>query len=198
MHDRRYRAPLARETPAVPTIWTFVAADTAGFGALFLVFMIERAAQRHLFEQSAQLLDVRIGLANTLILISSSWLVALAVLAAEEGRGRSARRLLTGGIAVGAAFGALKLWEYTEKFSHDITPFTNDFFTYYFVLTGVHFVHLIGGLLAMSFIAPTLTRRPVVDERTMYWLRSAGIYWHMVDLLWVFLFPLLYLQKGFT
>ena len=160
----------------------------------FAVFMVERLGQPGLFARSANLLDSRLGLANTLILITSSWLVALSVLAARQGNIRRLRLLLPASIAVGAGFAVLKLAEYGDKVRHGITPLTNDFFSYYFILTGVHFLHYLIGMAVLLVLAVMAYRRPVIDSRTASWLDSGALYWHMVDLLWIFLFPILYLQ----
>jgi nitric oxide reductase NorE protein len=177
----------------VPTIWTFVAADLASFGMLFAVFAVERAAQPHLFARSSILLDDKAGLANTLILITSSWVAALAVAAARRGQIIRVRRLLSLAIGLGTAFTIIKISEYTAKIGQGITPLTNDFFTYYFILTGVHFFHLIIGMIVLTGLAAGALNRGTIDKRYLGWLESGAIYWHMVDLLWVFLFPMLYL-----
>lgn len=146
-----------------------------------------------LFDRSARLLDLRSGLANTLILISSSWLVALAISAADDGRIRRAKLLLTGGLAVGSCFAVLKITEYVHKFAAGITPMTNDFFTFYFILTGVHFLHYLIGLVVLSAMIMALHRQGDGTSGHIAWLEAGGIYWHMVDLLWLFLFPMFYL-----
>ena len=180
----------------VPSIWTFIAADCIGFSIFFLVFMTERTKAPALYDASARQLDAALGLANTLILITSSWLVALACGAADSGRSRRAAALILGGLGVGSCFAVLKIAEYHHKITAGITPATNDFFMFYFILTGVHFLHyLIGlGVLAMMALALRRGRRP--GGPGVPWLESGALYWHMVDLLWLFLFPMLYLLGG--
>lgn len=179
--------------PAAPGIWTFIAADCAGFGIFFIVFMTERLKNPALFDRSARLLDLRFGLANTLILVTSSWLVALAITAADAGRVCKAKRLLAGGLAVGSGFAVLKVTEYAHKLAAGITPTTNDFFTFYFILTGVHFLHYLIGLIVLAAMIIALHRHGDATTGRIPWLEAGGIYWHMVDLLWLFLFPMLYL-----
>ncbi len=182
--------PSQEEAP--PSIWTFIAADCAGFAIFFLVFMAERLKDPTLFDASARKLDVRLGLANTVILISSGLLVALAATAAERGDDRRARHLLIGGLAVGACFAVIKIAEYAEKIGDGITPTTNGFFTFYFILTGVHFLHYVIGVAVLAAMISALRRRERSGDGAG-WIESGGLYWHMVDLLWLFLFPMLYL-----
>jgi nitric oxide reductase NorE protein len=178
---------------APPGIWTFIAADCAGFAIFFLVFMSERMKKPELFDDSARLLDIRLGLANTLILISSSWLVALAISAAEQSQARKAKWLIVGGLAVGSAFFVLKIAEYYHKVVAGITPATNDFFAFYYILTGVHFLHYAIGLVVLVAMILALHRKRNDADDGVAWLEAGGLYWHMVDLLWLFLFPMLYL-----
>ena len=181
------------EKIAPPGIWTFIAADCAGFAIFFIVFMSERLKQPALFDASARLLDIPLGLANTLILISSSWLVALAITAADAGRFQSAKRLLVGGLAVGGGFAILKIAEYHAKLSAGITPTSNGFFTLYFILTGIHFLHYVIGLVVLVAMIAALHRPKAEAGGGVPWLEAGALYWHMVDLLWLFLFPMLYL-----
>ena len=181
------------EKIAPPGIWTFIAADCAGFAIFFIVFMSERLKQPALFDASARLLDIPLGLANTLILISSSWLVALAITAADAGRLQSAKRLLVGGLAVGGGFAILKMAEYHAKLAAGITPTSNGFFTLYFILTGIHFLHYVIGLVVLVAMIAALHRPKAESDGGVAWLEAGALYWHMVDLLWLFLFPMLYL-----
>lgn len=176
-----------------PSIWTFIAIDCTSFGLFFAVFMWERMPHAALFDASADQLDVRFGLANTLILITSSYLIALAVAAVRRGDLDDVRRKLGLGIAVGAAFAVLKVAEYSLKIAGGITPQTNAFFGYYFGLTGVHFVHYAAGMIVLAVMLGRARRATTVDPGLAGLMISGGIFWHMVDLLWVFLFPMLYL-----
>lgn len=179
-----------------PGIWAFIAADCASFGIFFAVFMVERMDRTALFDASARTLDTRLGLLNTLILITSSWLVALAVNAARREDLRAFRKLWLGAIVVASGFAVIKLIEYGTKIGHGITPLTNDFYAYYFILTGAHFVHYLIGMAVLVFLARKRMTGATIDPVSMNWIESSGIYWHMVDLLWVVLFPMLYLLGG--
>ncbi len=195
----RNGAPVADPAPAIappPSIWTFIAADCVGFAIFFMVFMVERTKAPALYDASARQLDVRLGLANTLILITSSWLVALAHGAASRGQLHRAGGLMLGGLGVGSCFAVLKIGEYQHKIVSGITPATNDFFMFYFILTGVHFLHYLIGLGVLAMMAFALRRATRERGGAVAWLESGALYWHMVDLLWLFLFPMLYLLGG--
>lgn len=163
------------------------------FSLFFLLFAYYRSQQVEVFAQSHQMLDHGIGLANTLVLLTSSLFVALGVRRVREGRPGEVP-FFRAGLACGAIFAALKAVEYGAKFSHGITPLTNDFFMYYFAFTGIHLVHVLigsGGLAYLSFVA---SRAPS-PGRTML-AECAGLFWHLVDLLWIMLFALFYLAGG--
>ena len=179
-----------------PAIWSFIVADCAGFGIFFAVFMSERAGQPALYAEAARHLDVRLGLANTLVLITSSWLVALATAAGRAGDIRAVRRFLVAAIMVASVFGAIKIGEYGIKVGDGITPLTNDFFMFYYVLTGVHFLHYAVGMAVLALVAALAFRSGTMEGKPWVWLESGAIYWHVVDLLWIFLFPMLYLLGG--
>lgn len=178
---------------APPSIWTFIAADCAGFAIFFIVFMSERYKQSALFDASARLLNIPLGVANTLILVSSSWLVALAITAADAGRLQKAKWLLSAGLVVGSGFAILKVTEYHAKLADGITPATNGFFTFYFILTGIHFLHYLIGLAVLITMIAALHGPKATAAGGVAWLESGALYWHLVDLLWLFLFPMLYL-----
>ena len=176
-----------------PGIWTFIVADCFGFAVFFLVFMTERMKEVAQFDESARQLDIRLGVANTVILISSSWLVALGMAAIEQGKRDQARRLMLGAIVVGSLFAVLKIAEYHAKITAGISPTTNSFYSFYFILTGVHFLHYLIGLGVL--IAMILSLRRANNGPDTKALESGALYWHLVDLIWIYLFPLLYLIK---
>lgn len=177
-----------------PSILSFIAFDIASFVAFFGCFMIDRLYQPELFSQSAAMLDVNIGLANTLILLTSGWLVALAAGDARAGNFAQATNRLVLATIIGASFAVLKVFEYGIKIGQGLTAYTNDFFNYYYVLTGIHLFHLLIGLVLLWIVIQKTKRQTSSDPEYMNWLNSTAVYWHMVDLLWIFLFPMLYLQ----
>ena len=189
--------PVTTPSPQkVPSIWMFLAADSISFDILFLVFMVERLKQPELFVSSAQSLSTLAGLINTLILISGSWLVALAVNTARQGEENKTRRLFIAAIGISALFAVTKFFEYGGKFSAGISPTTNDFFSFYFALTGFHLVHYALGMAALIYFASTVNATNLQNTRYRLWLESGALFWHLVDLLWIFIFAMLYLLGG--
>lgn len=178
---------------AVPGILIFIAADIASFILFFSVFMTERAKQAEVFSSAAATLDRGLGLLNTVILLTSGWLVALTVDDLRRDRFGGAWAKLIAGIVIGSGFGAVKLTEYSEKIRDGMTPGHEPFFIFYFVLTGVHLLHYLIGMIALLAILSRIWGRKACGD-SLGWIQGAALYWHMVDLLWIFLFPLLYLQ----
>lgn len=179
-----------------PAIWIFIALDCSSFGLFFVVFMVERLQQAALFDQSARQLDAWLGFVNACILITSSWLVAAANQACRGGDIARTRRLLIAAIAIAAGFGVIKCYEYATKIASGITVMSNGFYTFYYALTGIHFVHYLAGMVLLAVLAKGPARhgpRAAAQVHYAAWLEGGGLFWHMVDLLWIFIFSLLYL-----
>lgn len=170
----------------------FILADIAIFAALFVGFMVERSAEVALFNQSSAQLSPWAGVLNTLILVTSGLCIALAVDAARKGLASLTRRWIAASLVIGAGFAVSKVLEYGDKISHGITMHTNDFFMFYYALTGAHFLHYLGGMGALVYIYFKCAHEQV-DGRFFGTIEAVALYWHMVDLLWIFIFPLLYL-----
>ena len=145
-------------------------------------------------DHAGRVLDAGLGLLNTLILVTSGWQVVHAVQAARAGDAAATRVRLALALLVGAGFTVTKLTEYADKASHGINLLTNDFFMFYFVLTGMHFLHYLVGMAVLVFLW-FKAGAEAVDGPLLVWIESCACYWHMVDLLWIMLFPLLYLQR---
>lgn len=180
------------EPVQVSGVLVFILADIIVFGMLFIGFMSDRLAQLELFDSSAATLNVNLGMLNTLILMTSGLLVVLAVNAARHGNRSATRWWLGLSMLVGLGFGVTKLTEYSDKFDHGLSMMTNDFYMYYFVLTGAHFLHFLGGMVALAALW-FLAGRNQVNGPYFRWLEAGALYWHMVDLLWIVIFPMLYL-----
>jgi nitric oxide reductase NorE protein len=183
-----------RRLPGVEGVWVFVIADMTVFAVLFGFFIVGRHHNPGLFEASRHALNPNFGGVNTLVLVTSSWFAALALDAVRKSRFALAQRFIGGAFLCGLAFMVSKGIEYSEKLNTGISLLTNDFFMYYFTLTGIHLFHVVAGnvvLLVLWFMARSRSfdpERPVV-------LECGAIYWHMVDLIWIILFPLLYLVR---
>lgn len=183
-----------RRLPGVEGVWVFVLADMCFFAVLFVAFMQERLKQGELFEAARHTLNPDFGGINTLILLTSSWFVVLAVDAAKHDRIAEIPRWLMAALLCGAAFGVSKAIEYGGKLAAGITPMSNDFYMFYFSLTGIHLLHVVGGCTMLGLFW-FKARNGGFGSRNLSVLESGATYWHMVDLLWIFLFPLLYLLR---
>lgn len=183
-----------RRLPGIEGVWVFVAADSAMFCVLFLSFMQARAVNPELFELSRQTLDLNFGGINTLILLTSSWFVVLAVQSAQAGRSADVPRWLVGGFLCGIAFVVSKAIEYAQKVVAGLTAGANDFYMYYFSLTGLHLAHVVAGTVVIAVLWRNARAGGYGPENTRG-LESGATYWHMVDFLWVMIFPLLYLVR---
>jgi nitric oxide reductase NorE protein len=184
-----------RRLPGVDGVWVFIGADLVIFAILFLSFMQDRLKNPAIFEASRQTLNMHLGGIDTLILLTSSWSVALAVQAMKRDLVDREPRLLLGGAVTGLMFVVSKSIEYFEKFAHGITPGTNPFFMWYFTLTGIHLIHVVVGTSMLTYLW-VRSRRGTYDHLHKAVPESVASYWHLVDLLWVVLFPLLYLMKA--
>ena len=155
--------------PGEAGLWVFIGGDLVVFAVFFITFAVYWRQETALFEASSALLDKRIGLLNTLLLLTSSWFVAQAVSAVRSGAGRRARALVICAIALGAGFVALKGFEYHAKIAAGITLNTNDFFINYYMFTAIHLLHVIIGLGALTFIVSRFQPWPCIRMRPCDW-----------------------------
>ena len=162
------------------------------FCVVFASFVYERAGAAEVFFRSQHSLDVRLGLIDTVLLLSSSWLVALATDAAPAKPRRKIRSMLGMAVLCGAAFGAIKITEYSRLIRAAISPLTNDFFMFYFFISSIHLVHVLAGMVVLAVVVSQRGGEALL-AREQSSLDSAATYWHMVDLIWVLIFPMLYL-----
>jgi cytochrome c oxidase subunit III len=188
-------------------MWAFLVTEVLFFGGLFAAYTVYRILYPHAFMEASHHLDYVIGAFNTAVLISSSMTMALAVHAASIGhRGRLVLFLaLT--ILLGSVFLGVKAYEYHEKFVHHLVPGPNFhweggevpgvqlFFGLYFAMTGMHAIHMIIGIAMLSTLLVLGTRGRFSPEYHTP-VELAGLYWHFVDIVWIYLFPLLYLIRG--
>ncbi|MBI2930684.1 MAG: cytochrome c oxidase subunit 3 family protein [Planctomycetes bacterium] len=177
-------------------MWVFLMTEVLFFGGLFLGYIVYRLAHERAFAQASSHLDVALGGINTAVLITSSFTMALAVHAAQTERRRRLFVFLLATMALGCVFLAVKGLEYAHKFREGLVPgprFTHEpeqqiFFSLYFVMTGTHAVHMIIGVGVMIGLMALALRRSHAAA-----VENAGLYWHFVDIVWIFLFPLFYL-----
>jgi nitric oxide reductase NorE protein len=182
--------PAKRRTiPGEAGLWVFLLSDMTVFAAFFAMLLVVRADQPEMFSASATRLDQGLGAVNTLLLLTSSLLVVLAVGAARRGAAGAAR-LLDGALLCGASFAVVKGVEWGGELSDGLTPSSNDFFGVYYMLTGIHLLHVLAGLGVLIVLRRQVTR---AAGPNLHVIEGGACYWHMVDLLWLVLFPLLYL-----
>jgi nitric oxide reductase NorE protein len=181
-----------RHLPGDSGMWLFVLGDMFFFLVYFVIFMVYRHWHPALFLDSQRHLDLTGGVVNTLVLLASSCLVALAVLTVRAGGNlKRASMLVTAAAGCGVLFMAVKAYEWIQL-THDGYTFPhNDFFMFYFALTGVHLFHVLIGLVVLGVVQREI-RSPRVRPHVV---EAGATYWHMVDLLWVVLFALLYVMR---
>lgn len=178
--------------PGVQGIWVFVLIDVSFFGLLFLSYVQEKAKDPGVFEQAQLSMHVGFGLTNMVVLLTSSWFVALAVHYIRTDAVRAATVLLWLGFLCGAVFVVVKILEYRGEIAAGYSLLTNGFFMFYFLVTGIHFLHVLIGMVCLALLARKSSRRGDSPPNVRL-VESVAIYWHMVDLLWIMIFPLLYL-----
>jgi nitric oxide reductase NorE protein len=187
--------PRLGHIPGEAGLWIFILGDMSLFAAILIVFLWERRSDPVVFEESAHQLIQPIGAANTLVLVLSSYLVVRAVFAHRGGRYPQAIRLVAAAVGCAAVFAGLKAFEYYSEISSGHTPSSGTFFTFYFVLTGLHLLHvIIGTALLLAWQAMLRRRRSWTGSQKV--AEGIASYWHMVDLLWVAIFTLVYLVSA--
>jgi len=164
------------------------------FALLFGVYVDARAKDPGLFVHSQAILDKDYGVINTMLLLSSSLMVVTAVRAMRAGLRHLAPKLLVGAFCCGVGFCLTKYLEWGDHLRHGFNPGTNDFWMYYYILTGLHFFHLLLGMGVLAFLY-TQSREARLGVRQVAFVEGGACFWHMVDLLWIVLFALLYLVK---
>ena len=184
-------------------LWLFIATELMLFGGLFLGLVVYRIAYPEAARTASEHLHLWIGGANTAILLTSSLTMALAVVGAREGKRAQTTGLLLLTALLGLLFLGIKGYEYHSEYQGGLIPtvgppfplgeHTELFFNFYFASTGLHALHLALGILAVGVFAwRTLSQRLPVPERATR-IEGIGMYWHFVDVVWVFLYPVLYL-----
>ncbi|UXA16680.1 cytochrome c oxidase subunit 3 [Mycobacterium sp. SMC-4] len=172
-------------------MWVMVLGDMVIFAGYFVVYMIYRTMNSAEFMAAQQHLDINIGVVNTVILLTSSWFMARSVLSARAGDHRHAIKMVYAGGLGGVLFIVFKCSEWYAKISAGHTN-ADLFYSFYYVITGVHLVHVLLGLIVMGVVIREL-RNP--GRRRVSMVESGAVYWHMVDLLWVVIFGLLYVLR---
>jgi heme/copper-type cytochrome/quinol oxidase subunit 3 len=182
-----------RSAAGIPTprlaVWWVIASEIVIFGGLLGSYIMHRIAHGRWAEHASNTNPV-IGTTNTFVLLTSSLFAVLAHQAAEKGDGKKAAKLLYMTTAGGAIFLCIKAYEWTTEISHGMTISSNSFWSFYYTAAGIHAAHVIAGMIIMLFVAQTAKK-----NLELHRVEIIGIYWHFVDVVWIFLFPLLYIAK---
>ena len=182
-----------RSATGIPTgrlaVWWLLASEVVIFGGLLGSYIMHRVGHPEWAEAAAHT-QVWFGAFNTLVLLTSSFTAVLAHQAAESGQGQKAAKFLVMTMGGALTFLLVKSIEWTIEISHGYTITTNTFWSFYYTAAGLHGLHVIAGAIIMGFIAVDAWR-----GRELQRVELIGIYWHFVDLVWIFLFPLLYIAK---
>jgi nitric oxide reductase NorE protein len=187
----------AKKTKRIPGeegVWIFILGDICVFAVFFTYFLVQRSKRVEEFDLSQATLNKNFGAVNTVFLLISSLFVVLAVRALRVAEKTLAQRFIIGAFVCGVAFIVVKVFEYSERITAKQVPSTNSFYLLYFVLTGLHLFHLIiglGVLVALFFLA----RRTELSKHQWAFFEGGACFWHMVDLLWLVLFPLIFLVR---
>jgi nitric oxide reductase NorE protein len=183
-----------KRLPGDLAIWFFILAEMLAFAVFFSAYAFARASHVEEFNLYQQTLDRNLGALNTLLLITGSWFVVLAVQAAHRDNRPAISRNILLGFLCGAGFLVVKVFEYAAKFGAGISMSTNTFYMFYISLTFFHFMHVILGMVILAILW-VQAKKGVYGSHDAHGLESGAAYWHMVDLLWIVLFPLVYVMR---
>jgi nitric oxide reductase NorE protein len=184
----------AGHIPGEAGVWVLILGDMFAFSAFFAVYLVHRAQNVALFSASQGTLERGFGLLNTALLLTSSLFVARAVMAARAGARPRSVHLLTFALGCGGGFVVSKGFEWGGKIAAGVTLNTNEFYSFYYMFTGIHLLHVLVGIGVLMYL---LARSRRDDPGTSYVavMEGGGAFWHMVDLIWVVLFALFYLLR---
>jgi nitric oxide reductase NorE protein len=177
---------ILEQLPGDPMIWVLVFSELAAFGLFLGAFAVARAVNPAIFAAGQASLDSGLAGLNTIVLVTSGWAAARGTAAARAGEVRSSRHWLFLAMGLGAGFVAIKLVEYAKEIAGGIGLETSPFFTLYFLLTGFHLLHVCLGIIIIAVVSRRAASAGV---------ETATAFWHMVDLVWVVMFPILYLVR---
>lgn len=180
--------------PGDLAVWIFIWSELLVFALFFIGYAVVRTYNIEEFVQYQDTLDRTSGAINTALLLTASWFVARAVAAIRVDRTALTANYLMGGIVCGAGFIVVKLIEYSAKFDAGIDLSTNTFYFFYLALTFFHFMHVILGMVIL-FAVWNKTRKGGYSSMDYHGLETGASYWHMVDLVWLILFPLVYVIR---
>ncbi len=183
-------------------MWLFLFTELLLFGGLFLVYTIYRYLNPDAFLNASYNLNVMMGTINTIVLLTSSWTVAMSVTAIQKGDVKLAVKLIYATVFFALVFLVIKYFEWSAKIGHglfpgmehynQLEPGSKLFFFLYYFMTGLHGLHVIVGGAILGFVLMAIKKKETTPDSYIF-LENAALYWHLVDVIWIFLFPLFYL-----
>jgi len=183
-------------------MWLFLFTELILFGGLFIIYAVYRFKYPDQFQLAAKELDTLVGTVNTIILLTSSLTVALSITAIQQGKKHLSILLVGMTVILASAFLANKYFEWSHKISVGIYPQSPEllnkppgeilYFGLYYVMTGLHALHVIIGMIVLIFSIVFIAKGKI-NQNSYVKLEAGGLYWHLVDIIWIFLFPLFYL-----
>ena len=183
-------------------MWLFLVTEIVLFGGLFIAYSYMRYRYPAEFHHAGSELNVRLGVINTIVLLTSSLTVALSIVAIQRAEIRTTISLLSVTVGLGLTFLVIKGFEWAAKFQHGLYPSSAHlatlppgeqvFFGLYYTMTGLHGLHVLVGVSVLAVLARMVARGSIRQDRFIH-LDNGGLYWHLVDVIWIFLLPLFYL-----
>ena len=183
-------------------MWLFLVTEIVLFGGLFIAYSYMRYRYPAEFHHAGSELNVRLGVINTMVLLTSSLTVALSIVAIQRAEIRTTISLLSVTVGLGFTFLVIKGFEWAAKFQHGLYPSSAHlatlppgeqvFFGLYYTMTGLHGLHVLVGVSVLAVLARMVARGSIRQDRFIH-LENGGLYWHLVDVIWIFLLPLFYL-----
>lgn len=180
------------EPPGGVLVWLIVFVETTTFGAGLIAFAATRRDEPAIFAAGRATLQQPLALANTLVLLTGGWLMARCIASLRAGATRGAERFIAGAIASGTLFLALKSVEYAAKLGHGLGLRRDSFFAYYWLLTSFHFMHVAVAVVLLAFMWLGIRRGRYTAAEHLD-VESSAIFWHMCDVIWLLLYPTIYL-----
>jgi len=180
--------------PGDLAMWIIIFAELLVFGIFFIAYAVVRINNIDMFNDSQLTLNRELGAINTIFLITASYFVVMAIHALKNNLSKKSSHYLYASIVCGALFILIKTIEFQDKFSAGIDIGTNTFYMFYFLLTLFHYFHVILGLMILLVVAIKTQKGHYNADKT-HAMETAGSYWHMVDLVWIIMFPLIYVIR---
>ena len=180
-------------SPGKMGIWWFIASEIMIFSGLIGSYILFRLRADGAWTEMAQHVSTEIGSINTMVLLTSSLTMVLAFAAILDKDRKKTQVYLLLTVLLGLTFLGIKFYEYSLEIAHGFTPVTGVFWSFYYLMTGLHGLHVLGGMIA-NFALYIMAVRGTLWQTNQFRVEFTGLYWHFVDVVWIFLFPLLYLS----